>query len=82
MEFEKTKKEQLRTTAKKKVFLQAFGLTLGSVKRSCVFARIHRDTYYDWCKNDPEFAEALKTESEGSIKYLINETKKEMFPPY
>jgi hypothetical protein len=78
MESQEPKKEQKRTTAKKKLFLAIFSMTLGSVTRACEHARIHRDTYYDWCKRDLDFADAVKTEGEKSIGYFINEARKEM----
>jgi hypothetical protein len=78
MELQEPKKEQKRTTTKKKLFLMIFSMTLGSVSRTCEHARIHRDTFYDWCKNDRQFADAVKKEGEKSIGYFINEARKEM----
>lgn len=78
MDQQNHKIEQKRTTAKKKLFLAIFSMTLGSVTKTCKYARIARDTYYDWCKKDPEFAEAVKTAGQSSMGYFINEAEKEI----
>lgn len=80
MESQNLKNEQKRTAAKKKLFLTIFSMTLGSVTRTCKHARIHRDTYYEWCKKDQQFAKAVRTEGEKSIGYFVNEAVKEMRP--
>lgn len=67
--------------ARKKLFLAVFSMTMGSITKTCAHSRINRDTYYDWCKKDPDFAEAVKTEGEKSIGYFVNEAKKEMYGP-
>lgn len=56
----KAKRERETTIARKKVFLELFERTLGSIKASCEKAGIHRDTYYEWLKSDPQFAADIK----------------------
>lgn len=53
------KKEQDRTTAAKKRFLEIFGMTMGTITLACEKADIHRNTYYDWMKTDIEFRTAV-----------------------
>ena len=72
MEIQKPKKEQDRTMAKKQLFLAVFSMTLGVVTTTCERAKIHRDTYYDWRKKDPEFAAAVKSACTESIRYFVN----------
>jgi hypothetical protein len=79
MESQNQKTEQKRTAAKKKLFLLIFSFTLGSVTRACKHAKIARDTYYDWCKKDPEFAQAVKTAGQENLGYFLDEAKKELF---
>lgn len=45
---------------RKKVFIQAYSANYGNVSASCKKARIHRQTYYDWMKNDPAFIEYIE----------------------
>ena len=75
MEFQNIKKEQKRTEAKKELFLAVFSITLGSIARAWKNARIHRDTYYEWCNKDPQFASAVKTAGQESIKYFLTQVK-------
>ena len=71
MESQNLKKEQLRTEAKKKLFLRVFSMKLGSITKTCEHVRIHRDTYYDWCNKDPQFATAVRTAGQESIGYFV-----------
>ena len=64
--------EQDRTKANKKLFLAVFSMTLGNVTKACQRAQIHRDTYYDWCKRDPEFIEAAKSAAYEGLEYFAN----------
>ena len=37
------------------------GLLMGlTVEQACIYAGIHKDTYYDWCKNKPGFKEKME----------------------
>ena len=78
MEFQNLRKEQKRTGAKKKLFLAVFSMTLGQVTKACQYARIHRDTYYDWCRKDSEFAIAVKTAGQESERYFSVQAKNDM----
>lgn len=70
--------DSLKTQAAKKRFLQAYVDYLGNIAIACKAARIHRDTYYKWKKNDPEFAEQcwealedFKDWGESQLKLLM-----------
>jgi hypothetical protein len=78
MESQNLKKEQKRTEAKKKLFLAVFSMTLGQVAKTCQYARIHRDTYYDWCRKDSGFATAVKTAGQESEGYFAVQAKNDM----
>lgn len=53
-------KEQERTRIKKKLFLQFYEATLGSVKDSCEKADVGRTTFEEWRNGDKAFAGALE----------------------
>lgn len=57
---ETEKKEQERTTVKKRLFLEYFEKTLGSIKATCAKTGISRWTFYEWLKKDHDFFEATK----------------------
>lgn len=46
-----------RRAVKKANFITAFKANRGNVSLAAETADINRDTYYEWCKNDTEFAE-------------------------
>jgi len=49
------KEEQERTKIKKRLFLEVYGKTLGSIRATCEAVKISRETYYEWRRIDPEF---------------------------
>lgn len=53
------KQEQERTTAKKKIFLDIYRRSMGTITLACDKADISRDTYYDWRAKDDDFAQAV-----------------------
>lgn len=58
---DKAKEEQERTRINKRLFLEAFGKMRGIITQVCLKVGISRETYYDWKRNDPEFARAVST---------------------
>lgn len=52
---------------KKELFLKEFDKARGIVSLACQIVNINRDTYYDWRKNDEEFAKKLKAIEERNI---------------
>jgi len=56
----KRKKEKaISTITKQDNFINAYFDTLGHIGKSCAAAGISRQTYYDWCNNNPDFKEQL-----------------------
>ncbi len=52
------RKEQARTVLKKQTFLEVYERLLCAVGASCRAVGMHRDTYNDWRRNDPDFRRA------------------------
>lgn len=53
------KKERERTTAKKKIFLDIYSRSMGTITLACEKADIGRTTFYEWRAEDDEFAQAV-----------------------
>ena len=60
---------------KKKAFIVAMGKTFGNITMSCRAVDVHRQTYYDWRKNDPGFAKAVDGEEFGEVLLDMAENK-------
>ena len=60
---------------KKKIFHGAFIKTFGNVTQSCMAAEVHRTTYYDWRKNDPEFLKIIDSEDVAEAQKDMIESK-------
>lgn len=54
------KKEFAGLSIKQRAALKGWLANLGSVPRACEAAGIHRATWYEWKKNDPDFLRALQ----------------------
>lgn len=63
-------KERESTIARKKVFLKIWETTLGSVKATCEKTGIGRTTYYDWMRDDKEFAKSVREYDEKFLEDL------------
>lgn len=53
--------------ATQKKFLKAFEDTFGVISYACKAAKVSRQTYYNWRKNDPEFDEKANEIEESAI---------------
>jgi transposase-like protein len=49
---------QERTLTKKERFVEYLGRSAGSISAICEAIGVSRQTYYHWCRDDPQFAEA------------------------
>lgn len=49
-----------RFDTKKSDLLEALKHHRGLISHACEMAGVRRQTYYDWCEKDPEFAQAAK----------------------
>jgi hypothetical protein len=52
--------ERESTHKKKQQFLKSYSRILGSITAACKTAKITRDTYYRWVKDDIKFSDAIK----------------------
>lgn len=50
----------IETVGRKIALLEALERTYGIVVPACALANVHRKTYWEWKKEDPAFAEAVK----------------------
>jgi hypothetical protein len=58
-----------RTEQSKKALLDALEKSLGIVTTACKAAGVGRVTYYEWLKNDPDFAAAVADLSEVTLDF-------------
>lgn len=56
----KIQQEHPRTTAKKKIMLEALKKNMGIVAAACVVTGINRDTHYSWLQKDPSYKEKVE----------------------
>ena len=61
--------QTIRTPEKEKAILDALELH-PSKSRACRSARIGRNAFYEWCKDDPEFAAKIEAAREKGIDAL------------
>jgi hypothetical protein len=57
---------------RKRIFLEAYQKN-GVLKYACAAANVHRQTYYDWLRDDPTFATAAREAREVAIEALEEE---------
>lgn len=70
------KKDQIRTAEAKARMLEALRATLGIVTPALEKAEVARGTFYNWMKNDPEFAEACKVAEEIALDFAESKLHK------
>lgn len=58
------------TKIKREKFLEAYEKSLGIVSTACKIAGISRKLYYEWVKNDEEFAEKIKHIEDKQIDFV------------
>lgn len=56
----------------KEAFLNLFVVN-GNVTACCEHFQINRDTYYDWCKNDPEFKKGVEMAKQSLMDVVEDE---------
>ena len=59
----------------KRAFIMAYQNTLGNIGKACEQVRIHRRTYSEWRKRDPEFDAALRLADEYEKDWWENQLK-------
>jgi len=68
----------MKKSAMKDVFLKNYADTFGNVSASCLAIKIHRDTYYEWCKTDPEFKRAVEEVDESFLDFAESKLHKKI----
>jgi len=63
------KKDRRLAAMKKRLILKHFVGAAGNVTALCDQAKICRYTYYQWIKEDPEYAAALEERQEGLLDF-------------
>lgn len=51
-----------KTAMRKNAIIEALKKSLGNVSFACNTVGINRDTYYEWLRNDPDFAQTVKSD--------------------
>ena len=62
--------EQKRTKEKKKAVIEALKKTMGVISPACDMVGIGRTIFYQWMKEDPEFAEAVNNMPEYALDFV------------
>lgn len=61
---------------RKKAVIEALKKTLGIVTPACEMAGIHRDTFYEWKKKDPEFRRQVEDIEEITLDFVESQLMK------
>jgi hypothetical protein len=76
----KAQSEQLRTTVKKEVFLEAL-LEHGSISAASTALKMSRTSVYEWKERDPGFAEDVENTLRKSLRDRLFEATKSKLNP-
>ena len=60
----------------KKELIEALSNSLGNVTVACQLVKIHRSTFYEWLKNDPEFKKEVEAIEEEALDFVEDALKK------
>lgn len=67
-----------KTEHHKKALLQALESALGVVTTACRQTEVGRTTYYQWMKEDPEFAKAVKDIQDIALDFAESQLHKQI----
>jgi hypothetical protein len=67
-----------KTEQHKKAILEALEKSLGIVTTACKTADIGRTQYYQWLKDDPKFAEAVKEVENMALDFAESQLHQQM----
>lgn len=67
---DKSNASRTRTQLRKQAVIEALKKTLGIVTTACINAGIDRSTFYDWIKNDAEFAKAVEDIEDVTLDFV------------
>lgn len=68
----------MTTDEKKQLVLDMMRKNLGIISKSCRDANITRQLFYVWCKNDPDFKQAVKEVELEQIDFVEDELIKKI----
>jgi hypothetical protein len=71
-------KQQHRTEQHKKAMLEALEKTLGIVTQACKMANVGRTQYYQWLRDDEDFAQAVKDINNVTIDFVESQLHKQI----
>lgn len=63
------KKERKATELQKNALIEALEASLGVVSTAVKMVGLHRATFYEWVKNDPEFKQAVDDITENALDF-------------
>lgn len=64
--------------AKKKIVIETLKESFGNVSKACDAVGISRTTFYNWCKDDPEFKEHAENIDEYVVDFVEHALKKQI----
>ena len=67
---DKSNASRTRTHERKQAVIEALKESLGIVTTACINAGIDRSTFYEWVKNDAEFAKAVDDIEDVTLDYV------------
>lgn len=65
-----SKKREISTKTRKSKLLEALTASLGNISEATQALGINRRTYYDWIKDDPDFAQQVDHLAEAQIDFV------------
>ena len=75
---EKPVRKTTQTDIRKKAFLDALEKSLGVVTIACRSIGLHRSTFYDWMRDDPEFKSMVDDLNEVTLDFAESELHKQI----
>ena len=75
---EKPIRKSTQTDIRKKAFLDALEKSLGVVTIACRQIGLHRSTFYDWMRDDPEFKSLVDDLNEVTLDFAESELHKQI----
>lgn len=71
-------RKSTQTDIRKKAFIDALEKSLGVVTIACRTIGLHRSTFYDWMRDDPEFKSLVDDLNEVTLDFAESELHKQI----
>jgi hypothetical protein len=71
-------RKSTQTDIRKKAFIDALEKSLGVVTIACRSIGLHRSTFYDWMRDDPEFKSLVDDLNEVTLDFAESELHKQI----